>query len=185
MKYLHKGSQSQEQLDALLSFGKSTSEDIKAALSDYLVRGISKTNSATLNAVKGPNFTRALNRLEVVAGKFEHALEIEWYSKRQDMKLELIKERVDALLVELNSLLTSLSYSDNDLEMHTSRIINRLKLEVEHIGTSKRSTENEYCYMAEIYEEAINPLMNNDNHVTDRVEECIERVKEWQSKLMS
>lgn len=34
MKYLHKGSQSQERLDALLSFGKSTSGDIKAALSD-------------------------------------------------------------------------------------------------------------------------------------------------------
>ena len=76
MNYLYKGSQSQERLDALLSFDKSTSEDIKAALSDYLVRGISKTNAATLNGVKGPNFTRALKRLEVVAGKFENALEI-------------------------------------------------------------------------------------------------------------
>ncbi|MDI3246856.1 hypothetical protein [Pseudoalteromonas agarivorans] len=184
MKYLHKGSQSQERLDVLLSFGKSTSEDIKAALSDYLVRGISKTNAATLNGVPGPNFTRALKRLEVVTVKFENALEIEWYSKRQDMKLELIKERVDALLVELNSLLTSLEYSDDDLEKHTSRIINRLELEIEHIGTSKRSTENEHCYMAAVYDEAITPLVFNPNeHVTDRIETSIQRVEDWQSRL--
>lgn len=78
MKYLHKGSQSQERLDALLSFGKSTSEDIKAALSDYLVRGISKTNAATLNSVKGPNFTRALKRIEIVASKVEKIKELDW-----------------------------------------------------------------------------------------------------------
>ena len=184
MNYLYKGSQSQERLNALLSFGKSTSEDIKAALSDYLVRGISKTNAATLNGVPGPNFTRALKRLEVVAGKLENALEIEWYSKRQDMKLELIKERVDALLVELNSLLTSLEYSDDDLEKHTSRIINRLELEIEHIGTSKRSTENEHCYMAAVYQEAATPLVFNPNeHVTDRIETSIQRVEDWQSRL--
>ncbi|WP_409423287.1 MULTISPECIES: hypothetical protein [unclassified Pseudoalteromonas] len=57
MKYLYKGSQTQERLDVLLSFSKSTSEDIKAALSDYLVRGISKTNAATLNFVPAPNLT--------------------------------------------------------------------------------------------------------------------------------
>ncbi|MFK3858571.1 hypothetical protein [Pseudoalteromonas rhizosphaerae] len=78
MKYLHKGSQSQERLDALLSFGKSTSEDIKAALSDYLVRGINKTNAATLNGVPGPNFTRALKRLEVITGKIEKIKELDW-----------------------------------------------------------------------------------------------------------
>lgn len=78
MKYLHKGSQSQERLDALLSFGKSTSEDIKAALSDYLVRGISKTNAATLNGVPGPNLTRALKRLEVVVAKIEKVKELDW-----------------------------------------------------------------------------------------------------------
>ena len=78
MSFLHKGSQSQERLDALLSFGKSTSENIKAALSDYLVRGISKTNAATLNGVPGPNFTRALKRLEVVAGKIEKIKELDW-----------------------------------------------------------------------------------------------------------
>jgi len=79
MNYLYKGSQSQERLDTLLSFGKSTSEDIKAALSDYLVRGISKTNAATLNGVKGPNFTRALKRLEIVAGKIEKVKELDWF----------------------------------------------------------------------------------------------------------
>lgn len=81
MKYLHKGSQTQERLDVLLSFGKSTSEDVKAALSDYLVRGISKTNAATLNFVPAPNLTRALKRLEVVAVKVEKLKEIDWSSK--------------------------------------------------------------------------------------------------------
>ncbi|WP_262501177.1 hypothetical protein [Pseudoalteromonas sp. FUC4] len=183
MNYLYKGSQSQERLNALLSFGKSTSEDIKAALSDYLVRGISKTNAATLNGVPGPNFTRALKRLEVVAGKLENALEIEWYSKRQDMKLELIKERVDALLVELNSLLTSLDYSNDDLENHTLRIANRLELEVEHVGTSKRSTENEHCYLAAIYDDVLNPITDNKYEVTQRIDNSIFNLEEWQSKL--
>ncbi|MFK3866516.1 hypothetical protein [Pseudoalteromonas rhizosphaerae] len=100
------------------------------------------------------------------------------------MKLELIKERVDALFVELNSLLTSLDYSDDDLEKHTNRIINRLELEIDHIGTCKRSTENEHCYMSEIYGEAITPLANRNENVTSRIEECIERVNEWQSKLI-
>lgn len=77
MKYLYKGSQSQERLDALLSFGKSTSEDIKAALSDYLVLGIGKTNAATLNGVPRPNFTRALKRLEAVAEKVEKVKELD------------------------------------------------------------------------------------------------------------
>lgn len=81
MKYLYKGSQSQERLDVLLSFGKSTSEDIKSALSDHLVRGISKTNAATLNGVPGPNLTRALKRLEVVAGKVEEVKELDWPSR--------------------------------------------------------------------------------------------------------
>tara|TARA_B110000211_G_scaffold223135_1_gene272636 strand:+ start:250 stop:498 length:249 start_codon:yes stop_codon:yes gene_type:complete len=81
MKYLYKGSQSQERLDVLLSFGKSTSEDIKSALSDYLVRGISKTNAATLNGVPGPNFTRALKRLEITAGKVEKVKELDWQKK--------------------------------------------------------------------------------------------------------
>lgn len=81
MKYLYKGSQSQERLDVLLSFGKSTSEDIKAALSDYLVRGIGKTNSATLNGVPGPNLTRALKRLETVAGKVEKIKELDWQKR--------------------------------------------------------------------------------------------------------
>ncbi|WP_024592101.1 MULTISPECIES: hypothetical protein [unclassified Pseudoalteromonas] len=184
MKYLYKGSQSQERLDVLLSFGKSTSEDIKSALSDYLVRGINKTNAATLNGVPGPNLTRALKRLEVTAGKFERGLEIEWYSKRQDMKLELIKERVDALLVELNLLLTSVDFSEDDLEKHAGRIINRLELEVNHISTSKRSTENEHCYMAAIYNDAATPLVFNANeHVTDRIENSIQRIEYWQHHL--
>ncbi|ALQ08477.1 hypothetical protein D172_010615 [Pseudoalteromonas sp. Bsw20308] len=78
MNYLYKGSQSQERLNALLSFGKSTSEDIKAALNDYLVRGISKTNAATLNGVPASNLTRALKRLEVVAGKIEKIKELDY-----------------------------------------------------------------------------------------------------------
>ncbi|WP_304179123.1 hypothetical protein [Pseudoalteromonas prydzensis] len=183
MKYLHKGSQSQERLDALLSFGKSTSEDIKAALSDYLVRGISKTNAATLNSVKGPNFTRALNRLEVVACKFENALEIEWYSKRQDMRLELIKERVDALLVELNLLLPNENFSDAEWEAHNDRIVKRLELEINHIGTSKRSTENEHVFLAEAYGEVLQILENKDEQVDEKFIDSIDVLKHWKSQI--
>lgn len=183
MKYLHKGSQSQERLDALLSFGKSTSEDIKAALSDYLVRGISKTNAATLNGVKGPNLTRALNRLEVVAGKFENALEIEWYSKRQDMKLELIKERIDALLVELNLLLVNEDFSDAEWETHNNRIVKRLELEIDHLGTSKRTTENEHVFLAEAYGEVLKILENKDEQVDEKFIDCVDVLEHWKNQI--
>ena len=183
MNYLYKGSQSQERLNALLSFGKSTSEDIKAALSDYLVRGISKTNAATLNGVKGPNFTRALNRLEVVAGKFENALEIEWYSTRQNMKLELIKERIDALSVELNLLLPNENFSDGEWETHNDRIVKRLKLEINHIGTSKRTTENEYLFLVVAYGDTLKILENKDEQVDEKFIDCIDVLDHWKSQI--
>jgi|TARA_B100001063_G_C16565978_1_gene453400 hypothetical protein len=45
-----------------------------------LVRGINKTNAATLNLPK-PNLIRALKRLEVVVGKADKLKEIDWSSK--------------------------------------------------------------------------------------------------------
>ena len=46
-----------------------------------MVRGISKTHTATLNGVQGPNLTRALKRLEIVAGKIEKIKELDWSSR--------------------------------------------------------------------------------------------------------
>lgn len=87
------------------------------------------------------------------------------------------------MLAELNYLLASREYSDDDLEDHSSRIAKRLELEVEHIGTSKRSTENEHCYMAAIYDDVLNPITDNKYEVTQRIDNSIFNLEEWQSKL--
>ena len=57
--------------------GKSTSEEIKAALIDYLVCGINNTNAATLNLPKS-NLIRVLKRLEVVVRKADKLKEVDW-----------------------------------------------------------------------------------------------------------
>tara|TARA_B110000211_G_scaffold140483_1_gene160560 strand:+ start:4903 stop:5175 length:273 start_codon:yes stop_codon:yes gene_type:complete len=67
MQYLYKGSQSQERLNYLFAMCKIKSDDIKAAASDHLVKGISKTHAALLNNVPAPNLTRALKTLNTYA----------------------------------------------------------------------------------------------------------------------
>ena len=71
MQYLFKGSQSQERLDWLFAMCKIKSDAIKAAASDHLVKGISKTHAALLNNVPAPNLTRALKTLNTYAGLVE------------------------------------------------------------------------------------------------------------------
>lgn len=78
MNYLYKGSQTPERLELLLSLCKISSVDIKCALSDYLVRGIDKKSAAALNSVPGPNFSRALNQLNVKAEVVEQIKELDW-----------------------------------------------------------------------------------------------------------
>lgn len=78
MNYIFKGSQTIERLNLLLSLCKISSEDIKAALSDYLVRGIDKKSAALLNGVPPPNFSRALNQLNAKAEVIEKIKELDW-----------------------------------------------------------------------------------------------------------
>jgi len=67
MQYLFKGSQTQERLNWLLAMCKIKSVDIKAAASDHLVKGMSKTHAALLNNVPAPNLSRALKTLNIYA----------------------------------------------------------------------------------------------------------------------
>ena len=55
-----------------------SSEDIKTALSDYLVRGIDKKSAALLNGVPAPNFSRALSQLNAKAEVVELIKELDW-----------------------------------------------------------------------------------------------------------
>lgn len=81
MNYLFKGTQTPERLNLLLSLCKISSEDVKAALSDYLVRGIDKKSAALLNGVPAPNFSRAISQLNVKAEVVEQIKEIDWQRK--------------------------------------------------------------------------------------------------------
>ncbi|NQZ24477.1 MAG: hypothetical protein HRT53_20825 [Colwellia sp.] len=81
MHCLYVKSQSQARLNLLLQLCKIKSENIKNALSDHLVRGISKTSAAVFNNVQPPNLTRALIRLEEQAKIVEQLKEYDWYNK--------------------------------------------------------------------------------------------------------
>ena len=77
MKYLFAASQSDERLGLLLSTTKISSEDIKTALRDHLVRGFDVKNAAAINGVAHQNLDRALNKLEQVAKTFELIKELD------------------------------------------------------------------------------------------------------------
>lgn len=77
MKYLFAASQSDERLGLLLSTTKISSEDIKTALRDHLVRGFDVKNAAAINGVAQQNLDRALNKLEQVAKTFELLKELD------------------------------------------------------------------------------------------------------------
>lgn len=77
MKYLFAASQSDERLGLLLSTTKISSEDIKTALRDHLVRGFDVKNAAAINGVAQQNLDRALNKLEQVAKTFELIKELD------------------------------------------------------------------------------------------------------------
>lgn len=81
MNYLFKGTQTAERLNLLLSLCKISSADIKAALGDYLVRGIDKKSAALLNGVPAPNFSRALSQLNAKAEVVELIKEIDWQKR--------------------------------------------------------------------------------------------------------
>ena len=78
MRFLTQGGQTAERLELLFSLTRIASDDIKAALSDYLVRGLSDATASSLNGVAQSNFNRALNGLEEVAATVERIKEIDW-----------------------------------------------------------------------------------------------------------
>lgn len=78
MKYLVIGHESKERLALLFQLTKITSEPIQDALIDHLSKGLPESLCASLNQVSTSNFTRALNRLNEVAGIVEAIKEIDW-----------------------------------------------------------------------------------------------------------
>ncbi|WP_396180192.1 PapB/FocB family fimbrial expression transcriptional regulator [Flavobacterium sp.] len=84
MRYLTQGGQTAERLQLLFSLTRIASDDIKAALSDYLVRGLSDATASSLNGVAQSNFNRALNGLEEVAATVERIKEIDWRHLKSD-----------------------------------------------------------------------------------------------------
>ena len=185
MQYLFKGMQSQDRFNLLIGLTKISSDDIKSALCDYLVKGMDKKAAAALNGVKPPNFSVALAKLEEKSVIVENIIEIEWYTRKSEMKLDLVKERINSLVYELKSLISNPVYSDEDIENNSQRIYKRLELEIEHIGTSKRNIENEHCYLEPIYSEVLTSLSKKDTDITLNIEDGIERCNYWLSNINS
>lgn len=84
MRYLTQGGQTAERLQLLFSLTRIASDDIKAALNDYLVLGVSDATASRLNGVAQSNFSRALNGLEEVAATVERIKEIDWRHLKSD-----------------------------------------------------------------------------------------------------
>ncbi|WP_027696718.1 PapB/FocB family fimbrial expression transcriptional regulator [Vibrio litoralis] len=78
MNYLSQGLETEERFLLLLSLTKIRSDSQVKALRMYLVDGLSFSLSASLNEITEPNFQRAMNRLEKVAGTIEKIKEIDW-----------------------------------------------------------------------------------------------------------
>lgn len=78
MRYITQGSESQERYELLISLTRISSEDIKAALKDYLVTGLADATAASVNGVPLSNFTRALKTLNDTAATVEKIKELDW-----------------------------------------------------------------------------------------------------------
>ena len=78
MRYITQGSESQERFELLISLTRISSEDIKAALKDYLVTGLADATAAAINGVQLSNFTRALKTLNETAATVEQIKELDW-----------------------------------------------------------------------------------------------------------
>lgn len=75
---LIKGQESDKRLELLLQLTKISSEDIKAALYDHLVRGFEANQAALLNDVPQQNFVRAYKQVNKVASTVEKIKELDW-----------------------------------------------------------------------------------------------------------
>lgn len=78
MRYITQGSESSERYELLISLTRISSEDIKAALKDYLVTGLADTTASAINGVQLSNFTRALKTVNDIAATVEQIKELDW-----------------------------------------------------------------------------------------------------------
>lgn len=78
MKYLLQGGESETRVKLLLQLTSIRSEDVIAALEDHLVKGVVDTMAAAFNGVQLSNFTRALAKMNEVAGTVEKIKELDW-----------------------------------------------------------------------------------------------------------
>jgi len=78
MKFLTKGLEPEERINLLLQLTKIDSENIKSALADHLTKGLAESDAAMLNNVSQQNFSRALKRLNGVAGVVEEVKKLDW-----------------------------------------------------------------------------------------------------------
>jgi hypothetical protein len=78
MNYLLAGSEPAARVELLLSLTRINSEDVKAALRDHLVKGVSDSNAIAIHGITKSNFSRALKRLNEVAAIVEQIKDIDW-----------------------------------------------------------------------------------------------------------
>jgi hypothetical protein len=78
MNYLLAGSEPAKRVELLLSLTRIDSEDVKDALRDHLVKGMNDANAIAIHGINKSNFSRALSRLNEVAGVVEQIKDIDW-----------------------------------------------------------------------------------------------------------
>lgn len=78
MRYLLQGGESEARVKLLLKLTNIRSEDVIAALDDHLVKGVNDTMAAAFNGIQLSNFTRALAKLNEVAGTVEQIKDLDW-----------------------------------------------------------------------------------------------------------
>jgi len=86
MNYLLQGGESQERLDLLLSLTKISSEPIIGAITDYLVKGFSESESVAFNGATQSNFNRSMTVLNKTAETVEKIKEIDWSKFNESLK---------------------------------------------------------------------------------------------------
>lgn len=77
LKWLIRGTQTEERVDALLAFTKTTSEPTISAVKDYLVRGMRLSSAAALNGIDKSNLRTKLNSLDDVEEKHQTLKQID------------------------------------------------------------------------------------------------------------
>lgn len=78
MRYLIQGNESKERLEILFKLCSRLGENSKDALIDHLHKGHAEELAATMNGLSKSNFSRAINRLNEVAGMVEDIKEMDW-----------------------------------------------------------------------------------------------------------